>query len=274
MFRRIRNTVQRAALAMMSLSVFTLPAHAIDLEPLGVPICLSGTTSLFGLAGAEEVDGTPGVEYIELGQTTDLGLDDDFDGLVPAYQELRIRLRDGDGSSLWIKTLSLTSEDVAAAFSGFNSLTIGTLFDPTGFNGFSFVPVNAVCANVNVLDAGGNKVVAVTIGTVAMQGDLSGVTDLSRVNVWILEAATGNVLATHKIRPRGGRYLMALESSFADVDGDGSDEIVAAYGTLEAPVNNKQTFETLLIVFDLLTTDEEYRLKLFPSDTFSGALLP
>jgi len=67
------------------------------------------------------------------------------------------------------------------------------------------------------------------MGTFAATGTEANGEDLSHMNFWILDDATGQVVSVVRPRPVAGRYLLQ-GSGFYDSNNDGDVELVLVYG--------------------------------------------
>jgi hypothetical protein len=227
-----------------------------------IPLC-SGPVVGPALAN---LDGGDEAELLVPNLVTTLQQDADVDGLAEVDQKLSLKAFDQNGAQLWVRqNLTTISNDVAIAQPFLDTVLIGTVFDvPDRMLGlFTF---GIECFNVGVAQVGANRYVTVAVGISAAEGNPQTGQDLTKINVWVLNAATGAVVFKHTIRPRGSRFWSAVSSGVFDPDGDGDDELVSVY----AKLNNPETIEWKAFIFDLESGQKERDLIFFQRVAFDN----
>lgn len=212
------------------------------------------------------IDGTDEAELLVPNSVTTLMPDDNTNGLASADQKLTIKAFNQNGTELWVrKNLTTVSNDVAVAQPFLDTVLVGTLFEvPDRMLGLFGIGIE--CLYVGAAQVGNTRYVTVAIGISAAEGNLQTGQDLTKVNVWVLNAATGAVVFKHTIRPRGSRFWSAVSSGIFDPDGDGDDELVSVY----AKLNNPESIEWKAFIFDLENGQKERELIFFQRVAFDN----
>jgi hypothetical protein len=112
------------------------------------------------------------------------------------------------------------------------------------------VPFPTLCESAVVLESGGQRYLAVALGTSAATGTTLAGSDLTKINIFILDIGTGAVLRTQQIRPRNNRFFYSLGTEYMDYDGDGDDEIVEVTLGYQPVSSGKQRTTAYVRVFD------------------------
>lgn len=239
---------------------------AYEPPPDGTNLCLSlGTAPFF----ADVTNAAAGTEIVVTNIRETVLADADADDLSVVRSEVNVQLLDRTGSQIWRSDpLIVFSPDLATVISG-GGIVPDTYFFPSitalTFNTFFFSGGFTCYGTAFAVEAGGQKYVATTTGFIAQTGDdeLTGV-DESRVNVWILNAATGAVVHEHRLRPRAGRFLSTITlSGIGPIDGDADDELVVGWVEPRGNGAYKLRYET----YNILTGALEENFDVFSRDT-------
>jgi hypothetical protein len=199
---------------------------AFEFPTPGANLCFSyGSAPYF----ADVIGGIAGTELIATTVNETVAADTDQDGFSVVRSVQTVQVLDRSGNQQWKSVqLRLNSPDLATAFPGFYILEgIGssTPLYPVYAGGFTCYET------IFAVEAAGSKYVAVVAGFLTQSGfDEATAVDESRVNVWILDAATGAIVHLHRIRARANRFLGGIFlSGIGGVDGDQDDELVIAW---------------------------------------------
>jgi len=192
--------------------------------------------------------------------------DGDTDGLAEVDQKVSLKAFEQNGNEKWFRqNLTTLSNDVVIAQPFVDLLLVGTTFEvPARMLGLFTLGVE--CISVGVAEVNGKRYVTVAVGISAAEGDPQNGEDLSKINLWVLDAATGVVVFKHTIRPRGSRFWSTISSGVFDPDGDGNDEFVSVY----AKLNSEETIEWKAFIFDLLNGQKERDVIFFQRNSFEN----
>lgn len=212
------------------------------------------------------IDGDAKLEILRPNITSTILQDVDTDNLAEADLEVSVKALEQNGNEKWNrKSLTIKTNDVAMANPFFGAVLVGVTYQPPdqmlGLLGF-----NTECLGLGVAEVGNKKYVMVSLGIAAVEGMGTTYEDFTKINVWILDAATGAVVHKHTIRPRTNRMWVDFSSGVFDVDGDGDDELVSIY----AKLTSEEQIEWKALVFNLLTGQKKSESVVFQNVKFEN----
>ena len=149
-------------------------------------------------------------------------------GLRKVQHNLTLRVVNDTGAQQWVRGLTVKSNGIAQVIPQVPGWSFGTFFQPTQSEA-PFFPFPSECLGFGAVVDGGETFVGVAMGTFAATGTEANGEDLSHMNFWILDDATGQVVSVVRPRPVAGRYLLQ-GSGFYDSNNDGDVELVLVYG--------------------------------------------
>jgi hypothetical protein len=226
-----------AGILSSSLSVCLLALSPVTADALEPPVPSAGICFGLGVTPyfADVIDGVAGTEVIVSNVGEAVLPDDDLDGFNSVRSSLTVKVFSRTGALQWSSPLlRLFSPDVATIFSGGgivpDTYTLPGLASNT-FASALFLGGQACYGTIYAVEASGQKYLAAAIGFLTQTGtDETTPDDQSRVNIWILNRATGAIEFEHRLRAKGGRILAGfLLSGLGDVDSDNDDELVAVW---------------------------------------------
>lgn len=241
--KRFASVVIAAALTTASL--VSEPAHAYEPPTPGVGACFGvGASPYF----ADVIPAIAGNELVVMTVVETVEADADTDGFRQVFGTARVKVVDRLGNVVWTSPpLRLRGPDTATVaadtyfMSGFGSET---------FAASLFIGGPTCYGSAFAIEAGGQDYLAVMIGFMSQTGaDPDTGEDESKINIWILDPASGAIVFVHALRPRLNRYLMGISLTGAGlVDGDANDELVVAYARPTGNGNHTINVDTLNIL--------------------------
>ena len=242
--------------------VFNLGSTARWLAPLcaalalGMPTVASaqnfnfglGFFSFCGLSHSEPfalpVKNDGSLSFASINHINTIQLADSSSGRSTVLQNVTLRIYDADGTLDWkagpfyLKSNPFVSPLNLPGFEG----VVPAVFPDVTSHLAVFPAFGGECVGAGVVESGGKRYVVLSVGTAASEGTARAPVDLSKINLYVFNAANGNRVFTHKIRPRNGWFLSALGGpNIVDYDGDGSQELVIA--RVKGLANNKAQFQ-------------------------------
>ena len=165
-------------------------------------------------------------------------------GRSTVLQNVTLRIFNADGTLDWkagpffLKSNPFVSPlNLPGSFEG----VVPAVFPDVTSHLAVFPAFGGECVGAGVVESGGRRYVVLSVGTAASEGTARAPVDLSKINLYVFNAANGNRVFTHRIRPVNGWFLSALGGpNIVDYDGDGSQELVIV--RVKGLRNNKAQF--------------------------------